>query len=297
MRNAPAIITVDIEDWPQSTWDRALPITKRAEANTRRLMSLLESLDIRATLFVLGKFAEAYPDLIRELSAAGHEIASHGYGHVEVFEQTPDEFRDDVLCAKALLEDISGTTVMGYRAPDFSITAPSLWALPILAEAGYVYDSSIFPIGGSRYGIPTWPRHPVEVDCKDGRHITELPIATYSRFGRNWPIGGGGYHRLLPGRLVRHLTKRILNEIPFVFYCHPYEFDPQEMSNLPFPVPLKVRLHQGIGRRSFEGRFRSFIGEFGGRRIADFLGDAQTMPRVVPSIFAAHRSPTAVSSD
>lgn len=265
------IITIDVEDWPQSTWDRDLPIRPRAADNTRRLLDLLDEENVRATLFVLGKFAERFPTVVSEIARRGHEVASHGHGHVETFCQGPERFSKDVQRSKDFLEDILGAPVFGYRAPDFSIVKSSIWALDVLAELGFAYDSSIFPVRHSRYGFPSWPDAPVRARLAGGGRIVEFPIATYEFLGRNWPVGGGGYHRLLPGGVSRHLARRVLAERPFVFYCHPYEFDPADFSQIDLPIPRRIRLHQGLGRRWFEGRFRAFLREFGGCRAVDAL--------------------------
>src|SRR5262245_49719293 len=157
----PPIISVDVEDWPQSTWNRDLPITPRAAANTRRLLDLLSESNVLATMFVLGKFAEAFPEVVREIRAEGHEVGCHGYGHVEIFKQSRQEFADDVRRSKDSIEQIVGEQVNGYRAPDFSIVRDTLWALEVLSEAGFQYDSSIFPVYRTQYGIPDWPPAPV----------------------------------------------------------------------------------------------------------------------------------------
>jgi len=234
-------------------------------------LELLERAGIRATMFVLGKFAEQFPDIVREIHSSGHELACHGYGHLEIFKQTQAEFREDVRNCKDLLEQAAGTRVVGYRAPDFSIIGNTLWALPILAEEGFVYDSSIFPVRGRRYGIPCWPRAPLQIMLSDGLSIHELPIATSRQFGINLPVGGGGYHRLLPGFLSRYFAQQIMEENPFVFYCHPYEFDALEFTEIGLKLPLRVRLHQGLGRAQFTGRFEKFVANFGGQRMIDLL--------------------------
>jgi len=258
---APLVVSLDVEDWPQSTWDRALPITQRAADNTARVLDLLARHGRPATLFVLGKFAERFPALVRRMAEDGHEVASHGYGHVEIFKQDRDEFRADVTRAKQLVEDITGAEVVGYRAPDFSIVESTLWALDTLAEAGFRYDSSIYPIAHSRYGIASWPAEPASVSLPSGRTIVELPIATIELFGRRWPVGGGGYHRLQPWPVIAWaIRRRSKNGAPFVAYCHPYEFDPGEFKALDLAIPLRVRLHQGLGRSRLQGRFTRMIG-------------------------------------
>ena len=271
LRFSPPVISVDIEDWPQSTWDRDLPITRRAADNTRRILDLLKEAGVTVTMFVLGKFAETFPDVVREIQAGGHEIASHGYGHVEIFRQSRKEFATDVRRSKDLLEAILGEPVKGYRAPDFSIVRRTLWALEVLAEEGFEYDSSIFPVRRTRYGIPDWPVAVVRVHLETNKTIVEAPIGTFQCLGKNWPVGGGGYHRLLPGFISRSIAKRIMASYPFVFYCHPYEFDSRELTELSIKIPLHIRLHQGLGRRWFMQRFMAFLYQFGGRPVEDLI--------------------------
>ena len=275
LKHAPPIISVDVEDWPQSSWDRALPITERAADNTRRLLELLGRAEVRATMFILGKFAERFPDVVREIDAAGHEVGSHGHGHLEIFKQSRDEFAADIRRSKEFLQQLLGKPVLGYRAPDFSIVRGSLWALEELAAQGFQYDSSIFPVKRPRYGIPDWPLTPARVRLPDGKTILEFPIASYRALGKNWPVGGGGYHRLLPGSAGRWLARRVMNQRPFVFYCHPYEFDPREFAEIELPIPLKTRLHQGLGRGRFEARFARLIKQHGGCPMIDWVDGHQ----------------------
>jgi polysaccharide deacetylase family protein (PEP-CTERM system associated) len=279
LRFGPPIISVDVEDWPQSTWNRDLPITPRAAANTLRLLTLLREAQVRATMFVLGKFAGAFPEVVRQIRSDGHEVACHGYGHVEIFNQSRQEFAADVRRSKDVIEQILGEPVKGYRAPDFSIVRRTLWALEVLAEAGFEYDSSIFPVARARYGIPDWPLSPVEVCLSANRSITEFPIGAFRWLGRNWPIGGGGYHRLLPGFVSRYLTSNAMRSAPFVFYCHPYEFDPSELNEIQIKIPLHVRLHQGLGRRWCMQRFKASLERFGGQPIENLLS-SEMWPKV-----------------
>jgi polysaccharide deacetylase family protein (PEP-CTERM system associated) len=211
---------------------------------------------VRATFFCLGWIADKYPGLIREITACGHEIANHGYDHNLVYNMTSSEFREDVRKSKKILEDAAGKEVVGYRAPSYSITAKSLWALPILAEEGYRYDSSIFPIHHDRYGIPDAPRFPflvdldgvhgnrevklpdfdnvktvdASMDASNGRFIVEYPISTVKLWGLNMPISGGGYMRLFPYGVTKKGLEKINKdeEKPFVIYLHPWELDPEQ---------------------------------------------------------------------
>lgn len=267
----PLVITIDVEDWQQSTWDRSLPISRNAADNTLRLLDLLGTLGVRATMFIQGNVAEAFPDIVKKIYDAGHEIACHGYGHLEIFKQSQDDFKQDVLRAKHILENIIGEKVSGYRAPDFSIVASTLWALEVLAELGFSYDASIFPIRTPRYGIPTFPVVPIELLLPSGNNIVEIPVGTWTCGNKNFPAGGGGYFRLLPGFISRSLIATTLKRRPFVFYCHPYEFNPGEFKKLQVYIPLKIRLHQGLGRRFFKARFTTLIEKFGGCSIQDML--------------------------
>lgn len=257
------VLTVDVEDWAQSTLDPGLPITDRAQRNTERLLDLLASHERKVTCFVLGLFARSFPETVRRMVREGHEVASHGYGHVNAFEQTPEAFREDVRRAKALLEDVAGVRVEGYRGPDYSVGRVADWALEILAEEGHVYDSSLVPSRHSRNGRPDWPADPVRVVLPSGSEIVELPVATIARLGRRWPVAGGGYHRLLPWWVIRRVVGSALGAGRcFIAYCHPYEFDPAELAESHLEIPWKTRLHQGLGRRGFEEKFVRMIEMF-----------------------------------
>ncbi|MHC4109613.1 MAG: DUF3473 domain-containing protein [Planctomycetota bacterium] len=258
-------VTVDLEDWPQSSWDRSLPLSDYCADNAKRLLDIVKEFpSARATFFVLGKFAEKHPRVVREIHQAGHEIGSHGWGHVEIFHLGHDKFREDIRRSTEVITGIIGERPVGYRAPDFSIVGETLWALEILAEEGYTYDSSIFPIAKARYGIAAWPPEAVQVRLKTGNTITEFPLATLYLCRRRLPVGGGGYARLLPGSvLVRALRMaQTQTDGQPVFYCHPYEIDPQEFARLDFKIPFKVRLHQGMGRKRTAGKLRSLLEKF-----------------------------------
>lgn len=259
----PLVCTVDVEDWAQSTLDPELPISDRAGPNMEHLLDVLAEENAKATCFVLGKFAEKFPACVKRIAAEGHEVASHGYGHVDVFRLSPAQFREDVRRSKGQLEALTGMPVNGYRAPDFSIVKESLWALDILAEEGFLYDASINPAVLARFGVPDFPAQPVRLDLNEGRHLVELPVATLEVFRRKFPVAGGGYHRLLPFPFIQWaIEKTVLAGEVFAAYCHPYEFDPDEFAHLGMRLPLKTRLHQGLGRRGFEAKFRRMLKEF-----------------------------------
>lgn len=262
-------ITIDVEDWFQSTWNRELPISSVAGENTLKLLDILDELSIKTTMFIQGKFAEAFPDIVKKIHKHGHEVASHGYSHMEIFTQSREEFKEDIQRSKNILEDLVSEKIMGYRAPDFSVVRKSFWALEVLSELGYEYDSSIFPIKHSRYGIYDFYREPVIIHFGNGINITEYPIATIQIFHKNFPIAGGGYLRLIPGFVFRILSRKVMKEIPFIFYCHPYEFNPSEFRRNNVPIPLKTRLHQGFGRKYFHSRFEKFTRNLHPQRIID----------------------------
>jgi polysaccharide deacetylase family protein (PEP-CTERM system associated) len=257
------IVSVDVEDWLQSKWDRSREVRPRAADNTLFLLDLLAAHGKKVTMFILGKFAERFPDVVKRIAAGDHEVASHGYGHIEVFRQTPLQFRADVVRAKEFLQDLLGQPVLGYRAPVFSITRANLWALDILAEAGFAYDSSIFPIRHQRFGIESWPLEPVRVRLSSGCSLVEIPLAAVEIAGRRWPVAGGGYHRLLPWPVIqRAIAGRLLRGQTFMAYCHPYEMDLSDLDDLPVAVPLSTRLHQGLGRGSIRRKFERTITTF-----------------------------------
>ncbi len=237
-------------------WDH---FESRVERNTSKLLELLAARDIRATFFVLGWVAERHPRLIRTIVQEGHEVASHGYAHEMVMAQTPATFREDIRKAKKILEDVSGNTVLGYRAPTFSISSETSWALPILVEEGFVYDSSIFPIRHDRYG---WQHaHPWShrIDTTAGS-ILEVPPSTVNFAGRRIPIAGGGYLRLYPTWLLRRWMKQVEDEgHPLVVYLHPWELDPEQPR---MNGTLLSRVRHYFNLHKTEGRLMQLLREF-----------------------------------
>lgn len=260
-------MSIDVEDYFQvSAFDRVVPrsawdsMESRVSGNTTRLLDLFDEFGVRATFFVLGWVAERQPALVREIVRRGHEVASHGYGHQLVYDLTPEAFRADVRRAKQVLEDAAGQAVAGYRAPSYSITARSMWALDVLIDEGYRYDSSIFPIRHDRYGVPGAPRHPYEIDRPGGR-IVEAPPATIAIGSMTLPVAGGGYFRLLPYRWTeRGLTRLNRREQkPAVFYLHPWEIDPAQ-PRLPANWLGRFRHYRNL--HTTEGRLRRLLRDF-----------------------------------
>jgi polysaccharide deacetylase family protein (PEP-CTERM system associated) len=232
-RNA---FSIDLEEYFQvanfdhcidrQRWDE---LPSRVESQTQQLLDLCDQTGTTATFFVLGWVAERQRRLLREIAERGHEIACHGYGHQLIYEIGPERFREDVKRARGLIEDAVGAPVEGYRAPSFSITRRSLWALEILAEEGFRFDSSIFPVRHHRYGIPDFPRDPVRLVLPSGRTIIEFPLSTFSWGPLRLPVAGGGYLRLLPFALLRWgIGRLVASGRPTVLYVHNWEIDPDQ---------------------------------------------------------------------
>jgi len=274
--DALAVMTIDVEDWfhvenlkpiiRRETWNRQ---RLHVERNTERMLRLMASLHggIRSTFFVLGWVAERCPDLVREIAAAGHEIASHGYGHEALDNLSPEQFRADVERSKATLEDIIGVEVRGYRAPSFSIKE---WAIPILQDVGFSYDSSLFPsFGHDRYGHlhGIGPADPVVEVSPD---FFEIGVSCITIAARGLPWGGGGYFRVLPYSVFRLGARRILRSgRPYVFYIHPWEIDPDQPRVEGLPRSYPFRHYVGLSR--CEARFESLLKDFPWTTMGDLL--------------------------
>jgi polysaccharide deacetylase family protein (PEP-CTERM system associated) len=258
-------MTIDVEDYFQvsafapyidrARWDS---IPCRVEANVERILGLLDDAGAHATFFTLGWVAERYPALVRRIADAGHELASHGYGHVRATEQGIGEFLADIKLAKAILEDVSSRQVSGYRAPSFSVGPANPWAFDCIATAGYRYSSSIYPIRHDHYGVPDAPRFAHEV--RPG--LLEVPVATTRLLARNWPAGGGGYFRLMPYSLSRWFLNRVNNVDgkPATFYLHPWEFDPAQPRVAEANAKARFRHYLNLQRTA--GRMRRLLADF-----------------------------------
>lgn len=259
-------LTVDVEDYfhvsafsnriTPADWGTKYPL--RVEQNTHRLLELFAEHNARATFFMLGWVAERCPQLAREIVGQGHELASHGYAHQVVTSQTPLVFKNDVFRGKSLLEDITGCAVRGYRAPSFSINPNTEWAFSALADLGFIYSSSTYPVKHDLYGAPSWPKAPYQ--RPEG--IMEIPIPTYNALGRNIPIGGGGFFRLYPYRLSRSLIENYIKVTgqPYSFYFHPWEIDDKQ-PRIP-DISLKSRFRHYLNINRMEARIRYLLSDF-----------------------------------
>jgi polysaccharide deacetylase family protein (PEP-CTERM system associated) len=271
-------MTVDVEDYfhvsvfdgvvPRHQWDG---LETRVCHNTQRLLSIFEQTRVHATFFVLGWVAERFPALVKEIAAGGHEIASHGHGHRLVYDLTPAAFRDDVRRSKDVLESAIGAPVYGYRAPSYSVTARSLWALDVLIDEGFRYDASIFPIHHDRYGIPMSPRHPYVVQREYS--LVEAPGSTVRCGPINLPVAGGGYFRILPYAWTRWGIRRLnrAERKPAIFYLHPWEIDPDQ-PRLPATTLGRFRHYCNLSKT--ESRLRALLTDFQFSTMVDVLGHA-----------------------
>lgn len=266
------IFSVDVEDYFQVeafsdivSRDAWPSYTLRVEANTQRILDLLDAHGVTATFFVLGWVAERLPHLVRAIADRGHELACHSYWHRLIYKLSPEEFAADTRRAKDVIEQAGGQQVFGYRAPSYSVTRKSLWALEILIEAGFTFDSSIFPIRHDVYGIPDAPRTPFQLVTPSGV-LTEYPITTFRLgIGPNFPVGGGGYLRLLPFWYTRMGAGRAAAEnVPLIAYVHPWEVDPDQ-PRLPGRPRSRLRhytnlsrMHDRLGTLLRLGTFTSF---------------------------------------
>ncbi len=293
---APAItnaLTIDVEDYFQVSafapyiargdWDAR---ECRVERNVHRILELLDSRGARATFFTLGWIAERYPQLVREIVARGHELASHGYGHQRASDLSEAEFLADVRDAKRILEDLGGVEVKGYRAPSFSIGTGNLWAFDTLAQAGYCYSSSIYPIQHDHYGMPDSPRFAYRVN----EQLLEIPVTTLRVRGRNLPSSGGGYFRLLPYALSRWMLQRVnaQDREPAIFYFHPWEIDAGQ-PRIP-GIDLKTRFRHYVNIPRMDAKLQRLLDDFRWGRMDDiFLGRA-----AAPSTFGREPAPAPI---
>ena len=278
---APALtnaLTIDVEDYFQvsafapyirrNEWDTR---ECRVERNVDRILALLAERDCKGTFFTLGWVAERYPQLVRRIVDGGHELASHGYGHQRATDLDRSAFAQDITRAKKLLEDIAGAPVQGYRAPSFSIGSGNLWAFDSLAQAGYQYSSSIYPIKHDHYGMPDSPRFAYRLACG----LLEIPVTTLRMMSRNLPSSGGGYFRLLPYSLSRWMIRRInhVDRESAIFYFHPWEIDVDQPRVQ--GIDLKTRFRHYVNIPRMESRLQSLLADFRwGRMDQIFLAGA-----------------------
>jgi polysaccharide deacetylase family protein (PEP-CTERM system associated) len=257
---------IDRADWPS--------MESRVTRNTREMLELFDNFDVKSTFFVLGCVAEQFPTLVKEIAAEGHEIACHGYSHKLIYEQSQSEFESETRRAKQILEDITGNRIRGYRAASYSITRNSLWALDVLANEGFDYDSSIFPVVHDRYGIPGAPTSPYQISLESGSSLTEVPLTTLGLPGYRLPIAGGGYFRIFPYALTK-LAYKYLNSSknePVIFYLHPWEIDP-EQPRIDSSRFSAFRHYTNLAKT--KGRLERLMSDFAFSTVADVIDRCQ----------------------
>ncbi len=262
-------MTIDVEDYFQVSalaekihpedWDR---IPCRVERNTEKLLEIFSEHNVKATFFILGWIGERYPNLVNQIHSEGHEVASHGYSHQLVYNQSQKLFREETKKSKNILEDITCEAVEGYRAASYSITPSSRWALDILCELGFTYDSSLFPVKHDRYGMPDANPHPHILTTPKGQEITEFSLTSLNLLGYRVPIAGGGYFRLFPYWLTEVFWRRFLKQegVPATFYLHPWEIDPDQPKVNGLSLPSRFRHYNNL--QVTEGRLHNMLNDF-----------------------------------
>jgi polysaccharide deacetylase family protein (PEP-CTERM system associated) len=254
----------------------------RLDPSTEWLLDLLAEQQVQATFFIVGQIAEHNPALIRRIAREGHEVASHGWDHRRVHHFTPATFREDISRSKRALEDLTGQPVVGYRAPTFSITRQTAWAIDVLAEMGMLYDSSIYPVRHDRYGVPSAPRSPFVAHGPE-RGLLELPPATWRLLGMNLPMGGGGYFRLFPlfcTEAAIRQTGRHSSPAVATLYFHPWEFDPEQQR---LPLRSLSRLRTYVGIRRSRAKLAALLPRYRFCRARDVAQQLDSMLDVLPS--------------
>lgn len=269
------VLSIDCEDWFQGLeigigdWHR---FESRIERSLPKLLNLLEENGTKATFFILGYLAERFPRLVEEVAREGHEVGSHGYSHQFVYKQTMEEFKQEMKKSLEILEKLAGQKVVSYRAPFFSITQSSIWALEVLADLGIHFDSSIFPVINYRYGIPQAPRFPHWIDLKNGARILEFPISTLRILGKNIPIAGGAYFRIFPYRFIKAGIKTLNKKNrPVIFYLHPWEIDPEHPR---LNLPRRVSLTHYYNLSGTEEKFKRLLRDFKFSTLKEVLENA-----------------------
>jgi polysaccharide deacetylase family protein (PEP-CTERM system associated) len=286
-------LSIDVEEYYHATiFQEAVNgaiggLASRVESSTERVLALLAAARVKATFFVLGEVASAHPGLVRQIAREGHEVACHDYHHMLVFGRSPQAFRADVRRAKAVLEDVGGQPVLGYRAPSFSIGPTERWAYAILAEEGFRYDSSVYPILHDRYGDRVAPRFPYEIWRSGPERLIEFPIGTVRLLGVNLPVGGGGYFRLLPSALIEAGIRRVntAERKPVMFYFHPWELDHEQPRTA---MPWHRRFRHYVGQRGHEAKLAGLLRRTPFGTVRDVL--ERSMPGVTGAPSGARRA-------
>lgn len=251
----PSAFTIDVEDGVSIAMRDVFGIkteqTNRVVINTQKILRLLEQHNVKATFFLLGKVAEDFPFLVKEISKLGHELGVHGYNHLQFFKMTPDEALDELTKSKKLLEDISGEEVIGHRAPAFSVIPSTAWAFDIIAESGFEYDSSIMPINGKIYGWPDFSKEIIHITTSKGNKLTVVPLSITKILGKEIPFSGGGYLRLFPFSFINNSFKTNGKKRSNILYIHPYELDTERYPEYYFKALKQTTFFRQLKMRSY----------------------------------------------
>jgi len=281
-----SMMSIDVEDGlnilMNDFFNIKMPPTQRVIKNVNILLNLFEGNNVRGTFFILGEIAASYPDLVRSISKAGHEIGVHGLHHEQLFRLSRDKAKEDIFRAREMVEDISGTKVYGFRAPAFSISQKNSWALELIAELGFQYDSSIMPAKANRYGWPGFNKEIVRLEMPDGGSLIEVPLSVVKILGRTVPACGGGYLRHLPYFFTRNAINSIQKDRPAVIYLHPYELDKEKYPDFFYQArsysELRKRLPlmlYRLNKKGVEKKLRNLVMEFNFKPIKDVIEESE----------------------
>jgi polysaccharide deacetylase family protein (PEP-CTERM system associated) len=287
-------LTIDVEDGinisMRDNFRIEMKPTCRVVDNVDIILEICERNNVKATFFILGEVAEIFPDLVKRIDSNGHEIGIHGYHHDQLFRLTPKMFRNELIRAKGIIESLAGQKIMGFRAPAFSIMQQTSWALPIIAESGFKYDSSIFPAEGGKYGWKGFNKHIIRLELPNGTPLIEVPLSVVNVLGRNIPTCGGGYFRYLPYFFTRQAFKAIQKERPVIVYLHPYELDTLKYPEYFYKARASVSLRKGLplmlyrlGKNTVKGKLEALLKEFKFLKLIEIIENLDSNGKI-PSI-------------
>ncbi len=261
-QNLSLVLSIDVESWEEANIDCQTPTNPAIVGQVDKVLDLLARHNAKATFFILGKVAETFPNAVKSIVSAGHEVACHSYFHRQIYRQTPEEFKADLLRAKRVLETITGQKVLGFRAPYFSITRQCLWALPILIEAGFAYDSSLVPVRAPNFGFADGREGFYRLSLPDGSSLVEAPPATVRVFGFKVPLGGGYFKILSKKPFVKKLISYQRQNLPAVFYFHPHELEELSPRGELKSVPFWIYWKENMGRKRMPEKLEFLLSAF-----------------------------------
>ena len=256
------VLSIDVESWEEANIDCQIPTNPSLVRQVDKVLEILAKHNAKATFFILGKVAQTFPEVVKSIASIGHEVACHSYFHKPIYRQTPEEFKADLLRAKSTLESVSGQKILGFRAPYFSITHQSFWALPILIEAGFGYDSSLVPVCAPNYGLADGREGFYRLSYSDGKSLIEAPPATARVFGYRVPLGGGYFKMFSKEPFIRKLADLQSRKLPAVFYFHPHELEELPLRKELNGVPFWIYWKENMGRRRMREKLELLLAAF-----------------------------------